>query len=405
MGMAASQARLLCITARIHDVEYQAQSIQNAKMQLATLSDRAYQDYLAELDATTLTFNTINKSGEKSTVPATFNALCSERRLMSADYREYAIRDKNGRLLVTNDVFEMYENFKQLGCSQDAYTFAMYMVSGDYGASMGSGKPEDKEKNGIDVGLRQGEEAAYKNAIKDSGTSDILYSKRQGVLNVIARAGKEIGETPVTDDVYDSAGIVSRCGNKEIQEEYKKALTSYKEELYRREAATILSSSDSTTNGSYEEVAANFDIDKFNYYKNIYKQIQTCGGCRPISDYNGLEGDAANDAEWLQAMIQCGELTVEIVGKEQDGSIKMNATSPSSDISLGYTSKTEIDKKELMRAEAKYEKALKDIDKKDKQYDLSLSRLETERSALTTQYESLQKVIDENIERTFGIFS
>ena len=36
MGMAASQARLLCITARIHDVEYQAQAIQNAKLQLAT---------------------------------------------------------------------------------------------------------------------------------------------------------------------------------------------------------------------------------------------------------------------------------------------------------------------------------------------------------------------------------
>ena len=46
MGMAASQARLLCITARIHDVEYQAQAIQAAKVQLATQSDQVYQEYL-----------------------------------------------------------------------------------------------------------------------------------------------------------------------------------------------------------------------------------------------------------------------------------------------------------------------------------------------------------------------
>ena len=54
MGMAASQARLLSITARIHDVEYQAQSIQNAKLQLATQEDRIYTEYNEALNATTL---------------------------------------------------------------------------------------------------------------------------------------------------------------------------------------------------------------------------------------------------------------------------------------------------------------------------------------------------------------
>ena len=65
MGMAASQARLLSITARIHDVEYQAQSIQNAKIQLATQEDKAYREYNAALEATTLTINAIDlKTGE-----------------------------------------------------------------------------------------------------------------------------------------------------------------------------------------------------------------------------------------------------------------------------------------------------------------------------------------------------
>ena len=55
MGMAASQARLLAITARIHDVEAQAQAIQNAKIQLSTQSDQVYNNYLEALDAAVLT--------------------------------------------------------------------------------------------------------------------------------------------------------------------------------------------------------------------------------------------------------------------------------------------------------------------------------------------------------------
>ena len=62
MGMAASQARLLSITARIHDLEFEGQSIQNAKLQLANHSDQAYEDYLEALDATTMTIATINNS-------------------------------------------------------------------------------------------------------------------------------------------------------------------------------------------------------------------------------------------------------------------------------------------------------------------------------------------------------
>jgi hypothetical protein len=153
MGMAASQARLLCITARIHDVEYQAQSIQNAKTQLANLSDRAYQDYVEELDATTLTLRTINDAGEKSLITANFNTLCSKNRVTSADGKEYAIRDKNGRLLVEPEIAESYKNFKKDSeiNTKDAYNFAMYMIGR---CDFNSYQPADSE-NG------QGEDAVH----------------------------------------------------------------------------------------------------------------------------------------------------------------------------------------------------------------------------------------------------
>ena len=105
MGMAASQARLLAITARIHDVEYQAQAIQNAKMGLANLSDQAYNNYLAALDAETLTI----KDFEGNAIVANFNTLCSRNAVQPAGDFKYALKDSKGRLIVSDDIKEKYD--------------------------------------------------------------------------------------------------------------------------------------------------------------------------------------------------------------------------------------------------------------------------------------------------------
>lgn len=403
MGMAASQARLLCITARIHDVEYQAQSIQNAKTQLATLSDRAYQDYLQELEDTTLTINSLNSSGETTPVVANFNTLCSRNRVKSADGNEYAIRDKNNKLVVEDAIFEAYEEFNQLDCTKDAYTFAMYMISGDTGNRYGVPKDELYKYEGLsdmEAGIRRAEELAYANATEE-GKNTSLTNKYNAVLSAIQNVTiTDASKTYRTDNIYDPDNVVSLFGTAEQKTAYKEALMSYKEALYKGSAAEI----EAAASHYEDDNTENFNSNLFNYYVSIYNQIEYCGGCKSIADYNGFNGDAANNEEWLQAMIQCGEFSIEIV-KNSRGNVGMEATSPSSDISLSYTATTEVDSKAMRIAEAKYEHKLDEINAKDKQYDLSLSKLETERSALTTQYDSLKKVIEDNIERTFGIFS
>ena len=45
------------------------------------------------------------------------------------------------------------------------------------------------------------------------------------------------------------------------------------------------------------------------------------------------------------------------------------------------------------------------INNKDTKFDTELSKLETERTTITTEMDSIKKVKDDNIERTFGIFS
>jgi len=411
MGMAASQARLLALTARIHDVEYQAQSIQNAKVQLSTQQDQVYREYLDALDATTLTIKTATAN-----VPATFNNLCSHNRLpLGSLDQSYAIRDKYGRLIVEDEIAKNYKEFKASGFSNEAYgisapeAFALYMLDRNNGI------------RGNDVtNIRNAEADAYQTLIEDG--------KNTQLTNLLESMWGLIGESADSHNVQDIYQIhnelVSRRNSKEItedeyrekSEQFENKLGKFLYQMYNAKTTdddgdvlygAQLVYENAEAAGEREIFAEDLDMTLFSYYCNIYNQIQTCGDCVSINEYNGVlkDGDAATNSDFLKEKIESGEFTIETVKDNRDGTVTMQGTSTSSDDKLGLTATTEIDNKALKKAEAKYEKSLKDIDRKDKAYDMTLSKLETERTALTTEYDSVKKVIQDNIDRTFGIFS
>ena len=394
MGMAASQARLLAITARIHDVEFQAQSIQNAKVQLATQSDQVYNEYLAALDATTLTV----KQPNGNLITANFNNLCSRGKADLA--QNYAIIDNKGRLIVEKDVYDAYKAYNG---DKSGEAFAMFMCGGENGIGKAT-------ENGLSYqeGLNSAEEAVYEQVAKENPTSSIV-NKHENVLNILNEIVKESnlkdadGKPLQPKNIYD-ASIVEQ-GTPEQKKAYKEAMDSYRNTLYKSKGAEIYRNAMNITEKFDPET--DFPWDDFNFYKDIFKQIEHYGGCVSIESFNGtLSGDAANNSEWLKSMVETGLFTIDTYKVDNStGELKSSTTSPSSDTYLGYTATTSIDKEALAKAEAKYEHDLKQIDKKDKRFDLSLSKLETERTALTTEYDSVKKVIEDNIERTFGIFS
>ena len=397
MGMAASQARLLCITARIHDVEFQAQSIQNAKVQLATKEDDAYREYNAALDAATLTIRTMGDDGVKANVPATFNNLCSRNRLQSATDENYAIFNKKGMLIVEDEIENAYSDFKALGLN-DPYLFALYMANDEGKPFNNIGNLDKNNKENYIIAQQAAEKACFENL------SDIDKSTR------LKNYHEDLRSLTGCDDIYARGNVsVDQIQN------YDNLLALYKKELYRNHSADIYSRLQNQENNSEEfeynqgyaeEFAKNVGDELFNYYVNIFKQIQAAGGCVSIEDYNGKHGDAANNSEWLQAMVESGQFTIQIIEEDKNtGDVEFNATAISSDTCLAYTPTAQIDNRAVAKAEAKYEHTLKQINKKDKMYDLDLSKLEAERSALTTEYDSVKKVIEDNIERTFGIFS
>ena len=396
MGLAASQARLLSITARIHDVEYQAQMIQNAKLKLALNEDAVLKKYNEALDAETLTFRT--DSGKL--VAANFENLFGKGSINNGMNAAYMLYDKYDHLIVPDEIYDEY--LKLAGDTStclDPQMFAMHMTTG---ASM-----EEIQKAEKSLG-----EPNSSTTLADS--KEQRNTAWQAVLEIL---GVEESNLPINPDASSSEIIDSikeaynpNAGAKgslseqayndlcKALEAFGTANDKYRYQLYQKMGETIC---DSLTEGS-----ADFDYNTYNYYLRYAKMIEKEGGLCATSPANRDSVDNfSTDKELLNEMLKAGSLWLDTVTIGRDGKIDKAQTSTSTDSNVSFVNTSNIDSTALKKAEVEYNQAMKKIDRQDKQYDLELNRLETERSALTTEYDSVKKVIQDNIERTFGIFS
>lgn len=110
MGMSASQARLLTITARLTSNEYESQQISNAKTRLAAKSQEASRDYIAALDAQCLQFVTYDAQGAQVTQNLTANALYN----YSEFKNQYMLSNVAGQSLVLSPDVINFRNSKNL---------------------------------------------------------------------------------------------------------------------------------------------------------------------------------------------------------------------------------------------------------------------------------------------------
>ena len=139
---------------------------------------------------------------------------------------------------------------------------------------------------------------------------------------------------------------------------------------------------------------------EFNYYVNLWTAINEAGGCQTV-DPQYTEGEQGND--WFQNMLETGLATLmayDISGHKNEWTDTSVATSTNNN----YLQEVQ-DEAALKKAEAKYEHELEIINRKDTKFDTELSKLETERKAITTEMDSIKQVENDNIDRTFKIFS
>ena len=100
MGMSASQARLLSITARISDIEYKSQQISNVKIRLADESEKVANAYTKALNKSKYTLTNYS-TGSAQKVDLTVS------QLMKSD-SPYRLKASNGKMIVASDIKNNY---------------------------------------------------------------------------------------------------------------------------------------------------------------------------------------------------------------------------------------------------------------------------------------------------------
>ena len=75
MGLSSSQARLLHLTSRMHQIEYNTAKLEAQKLQMANESRRVYQEYQEALEATKIQYKSMNEDASITFRDATMNAL------------------------------------------------------------------------------------------------------------------------------------------------------------------------------------------------------------------------------------------------------------------------------------------------------------------------------------------
>ena len=381
MGMSPSQARLLFLTARMSDVELEAQYIQSEKIALATQKDYIYNDYCEALDATTIKVAYVN-GASRTYVDANYNSLCNwnENRL-----QQYALKNNNtGKLIVSQEILDAYDDY------EDKYAFA-YALMGFEG-KFGWGELDKSMGKDIGIGASQRDYGIPSN----TGTGYSLYMTEceQNVFNAL----------PQDSEIRR---LYEEIDKAESDDAKQKALDCFRDKLYTECASKI-----------YEQMTYSKDVDyqsddrkittkawedmkqEFNYYINLWTAITQAGGCEAV-DPEYTSGEAGN--KWLNGMVESAQISIMVFNNE---SITKEWKEANVATTIGQNYLQEFpDDEAAKKAEIKYEHDLAVLNAKDSRFDTELTNLEAERNAISKEIEAIGNVRDENIERTFGIFS
>lgn len=448
MGMAASQARLLSITARLTNNENSGQSISYSKQRLADQTQQITNEYNEALNTTKLTVLTGFNGSDATYTDISYDTMTNKQ--MAANTKQYVVTDTKGRILVTEDIANAYKqsagNYNQflakLGYSQSDMTVQnvaslsatdkqdaaqkIHEAWDKYFASVGIECSDDEHKGIYDDGTYR---FKWNNVLDTNDKGE--YLDKDGKV-ITADEAKTKGYSSVGSG-YASWAVLGDDGKPtgEYNPINYEGTTDESRELYDYAMAiteTFMRTDESLTadqknnNQSFDPSSYQLALDAgnkadLNYYKNIFSKMQSSG----YFTYTNTPATAKDDPEHYK-YASVGTGTAGNVQKSplkdntvfeaalRDGSLRLEYYSTTSKsfktttISEDNCIQEVSDERAIARAESKYNQDMADLENQDKKLDLELKKLDTEHSALQTEYDSVKNVVDKNVESSFKTF-
>lgn len=443
MGMSASQARLLTITARLTSNEYESQQITNAKMRLATRSQEASEAYISALNSSQYNFVTYNSSGESNNTPLTAAVLYE----YGDNKNQYIITNSAGKALVSNADYQNYIN------SADLNTFlSKYGIESEFKTDTLKDNYDKCHSEEAKKAKKDWEDAieTQRSSYSQEDWSKEKLQQQQNYMNALNIYTTAVNQKNNGKDIsnLDIAKYLS-----DMDEEKKKftKLVSYESALESKaEDAEPAKAKDYQEKYKNYEVAYTDELDKLGlpsteayqykdktkaqWYTNLWYKMNgssttntgktNCAVLNPAAATVDSSADSQLSAvrnlasmestSWISDALAKGYINLEMASATnattlQDNSdpFQFNLKGISWDSKI-YSSCSDIvstdNDKATAQAEAQYEKETAEINAKDEKYQRKLSLLDSEHNAIQQEYESVKGAMDKNIERSFKAF-
>lgn len=420
MGMSASQARLLSITARMSDNEQTAQALSFAKERLADRSEQITDEYNNALAATKLQIMTGFADGAASFSDVSYSLLSSPQ--VTTLGKQYIVTNPEGKVLVTKDVADAFINAAG-SCNQFLGTlgYSISDVNPDLKAT--DTDANDAAHQAVVEKIHQAwdryfvsiNETRFDITPQDENNPD-YHPWSFSFENRSADIG--CGFAMISLDGGSTRHILNYDGTNQAQLDlfnYAMAITeSYYSENIAPAGTPPWPAHDFTT------IKTNYNPDytsEITYYKNLFDKMLASGFytytntladevsdpdhyiyMAPAAGVGNVDGSPLTDAHTFEQYLKNGKLILNSFSTKKNIFEKIS-------ISADTCFQEVQDKTKIAQAEAKYNEDLKQLEKLDSRYDLQLKRLDTEHNTLQTEYDAVKKVISKNVESSFKIFS
>ena len=377
MGMSASQARLLSLTARMHDIEFQAQGLQYSKLDLVDLKNDVYEEYMDVLDSTKYQMSVVTPTGKEFQDVTYKNMIMSN---LNAVHSMYTITNSStGQIVLPEQIAS------KLG-------------------------PDPRNVDQIRSSI---------SPVKSDGTEKTVDEKLNEYLLAVAKrrlypSGKDKnGNALTTDDSYIAA--MKSDGNYTYwRAQYFQEFPD-KEDFLKVVAKNYLYSGRIDLDSDEDYINEMKRDGNYNYWNGIYYQIigYDDENGNPIAGrgFCAISQEKAVDRDWLADSLNSGEYQLFKMSNEVISFTDANKNNQKVNIfaetSMAVdTELTEVANEELIaKATVKYEKAIEDIDVKDTKFDMQLAKIDAEHNALKTEYDSVKQIVSKNIDRSFKTFN
>ena len=385
MGMAAGQARLLSITARLSDNEANGQALSYSKQRLADETEQLNTNYNNALAATKLQVLTGFNGSIANYSDISYNLMTGYETVACG--KQYIVTDAKGKILVTD---KQAKAFEAGNGDFNIFLAELGYCQSDIG-NLTDEEAEQKIHEAWDayftsVGITfDDEEHEYGDDAIEFG-----YQTFNG--------GNTLFNGYATYTIKTPDGWLKKDKTKAINYE---GTTQEQRELY--DYAVAITSHYNTKNTNYHPVdsattitlqtADDVESGYIDYLRNIFNKMASSGYYTEENENDTL---AKND--WFEQQIKEGKLLLEYFSATEG---KFVSTTISDDDAIQEVE----DDREIARVEAKYNQDIAALEKKDSLIDLELKKLDTEHNALQTEYESVKNIIDKNVEKSFSMFS